>query len=840
MKLKLFYCFLTFFISLSAFAKPAKKDTIGEDGGNGTLSGTVTDKTTGATIPGATVSIPDLRAGSVTDADGKYKITQLPKGVYLVQVSYIGYGTFNQRVDLSKTSTLDVKLQTSSIETAEVVITGVSKATEIKRNPVPMAAVSKTFIDQHSASGNVIDEIANLPGISAVTTGPNVSKPFIHGLGYNRVVTLQDGIRQEGQQWGDEHGIEVDQNSIDRIEVIKGPASLSYGSDAIGGVVNLLTAPPVVQGKILGSFTGNYGTNNGLLNGSFRLQGNQNGFVWGTVLSAKEAKDYQNDHDGRVYGTGYREKDARIMVGLNKSWGYSYLNASVFDDQQEIPDGSRDSATRKFTSQITDEDEFRPIVPGSVLNSYKITPLHQHVQLYRIYSNSNITLGSGNLIVNLGYEYSHRREYTHPTNPDIAGLNLHLSDYTYDVKYNFNLAEIETTFGVNGQYQNNTIDDATDFPIPAYHQFDIGPFFIMKKSFGKLDLEGGARFDSRSITSKDAYIDTAVAFYPSLYTGGNGSAATPPTVIQQFAGFSKTFSGVTGSFGATYNFSDNFLIKANIARGFRAPSIAELSANGPDPGSQIYHVGDASFKPEFNVQTDIGAFLNLHNFSVSVELYNNNIDNYIYQQQELNPDGSPVRNPNFPLYNVFTYTQNKARINGGELNIDIHPVPWLHFENALSLTYGKNLGNGGPVADSLKYLPFIPPLHTHSELRATFAKGFSTLKNVYAFFGFDHYNEQDRFFAAYGTETYTAGYNLISAGIGGNVVNAKGDPIFKVFIEGTNLGNVNYQSNMSRLKYFDNSTVPAGVQPGIFNMGRNISFKVIVPFDLSPKEKAGS
>ncbi|HJP62779.1 MAG TPA: hypothetical protein VJ844_05025, partial [Mucilaginibacter sp.] len=126
------------------------------------------------------------------------------------------------------------------------------------------------------------------------------------------------------------------------------------------------------------------------------------------------------------------------------------------------------------------------------------------------------------------------------------------------------------------------------------------------------------------------------------------------------------------------------------------------------------------------------------------------------------------------------------------------------------------------------------------ELRATFAKGFSTLKNVYAFFGFDHYNAQDRFFAAYGTETYTAGYNLISAGIGGNVVNSKGDPIFKVFIEGTNLGNVNYQSNMSRLKYFDNPTVPPGVQPGIFNMGRNISFKVIVPFDLSPKEKAGS
>jgi iron complex outermembrane receptor protein len=835
MKLKLF-CFYILFIHFASFTNAAVKHKTVDDDVISSLTGVITDKADGKPIPGATVSVPDLRIGTVSDANGKYTINRLPKGVYLVQVSFIGYATFNQRVDFSKTSELDVKLQASSIEAGEVVITGVSKATEIKRDPVPMAAVSKTFIDQHSASGNVIDEIANLPGISAVTTGPNVSKPFIHGLGYNRVITLQDGIRQEGQQWGDEHGIEVDQNSIDRIEVIKGPASLSYGSDAIGGVVNLLSPPPVPEGKILGSVSGNYGTNNGLINSSFRLQGNNNGLVWGTIISAKEAKDYQNDHDGRVYGTGFQEKDARVMVGLNKSWGYSYLNASVFDDQQEIPDGSRDSLTRKFTRQITDADTYRPIVPESVLNSYGITPLHQHVQLYRIYDNSNFVLGSGNLIVNLGYQFSHRREYTHPTEPDIAGLNLHLSTYTYDVKYNYILGnDFETTVGVNGQYQNNTIGDATDFPIPAYHQFDIGPFFIIKKSFGKLDLEGGARYDSRSFSGQAAYIDTTHAFYPSLYTGPNPT--TTPNVTQQFSALSKTFSGATGSFGATYNFSDAFLLKANIARGFRAPSIAELSANGPDPGSQIYHIGNSNFKPEFNVQEDIGAFLTLPNVSASFELFNNNIQNYIYQQQLLNPDGTPARNSNFPLYTIFTYVQSKARINGGEFNLDLHPVPWLHFENSLSLTYGTNLGNGSKVPDSLKYLPFIPPLHTHSELRGTFAKGFGSFRSVYGFAGFDHYSAQNRFFSAYGTETYTAGYNLLSAGIGGNVVNKAGNTVFKVFIEGTNLGNVNYQSNMSRLKYFDNPTVPPGVQPGIFNMGRNVSFKVVVPFDLSPREK---
>jgi iron complex outermembrane recepter protein len=808
----------------------------------GTLSGTITDKADGKAIIGATVSVPDLRIGTITDVNGHYTLSNLPKGIYLVQVSYIGYANFNQKIDFTNTTAFNAQIQVSSIETSEVIITGVSKATEIKRDPVPMTAVSKTYIDQHSASGNVIDEVANLPGISAVTTGPNISKPFIHGLGYNRVVTAEDGIRQEGQQWGDEHGIEVDQNSIDRVEIIKGPASLSYGPDAIGGVVNLITTPPVPVGKILGSWTELYGTNNGLINSSLRLQGNDSGFVWGTQISDKMAKDYQDQHDGRVYATNFQEKDARIVLGLNKSWGSTYLNASVFDDLQAIPDGSRDSLTRKFTYQITDADTYRPIVPNSALNSYDIPALHQHVQLYRIYDNSTFNIGSGTLLVDLGYQYSHRREYTHPTEVDIPGLNLQLTTYTYDVKYDFDLGKAyEFTFGLNGMYQNNTLGYSTDFPIPAYHQFDIGPFFVIKKTFGKLDLSGGARYDSRSFSGQAAYVDNTNQYYPTLYTGPNPLGT--PNVTQQFSALNKTFSGASGSIGATYNFTDKFLLKGNIAQGFRAPSIAELSANGPDPGSQIYHVGKSTFNPETSVQGDLGAFLTLANVNASVEVFDNTIQNYIFQEQVLDANGEPERvnadgtpNPVGP-YSKFTYVQSKARIDGGELYLDIHPFKWLHFENSMTLTYGTNLGTGGKVPDSLKYLPFIPPLHTHSELRGVFNKGFGSFRNVYGFVGFDHFNAQDRFFAAYGTETYTAGYNLLSAGFGGNIVNGAGKPVIELFIEGTNLANVNYQSNMSRLKYFDNPTVPAGVQPGIFNMGRNISFKAVIPFDLSPKAK---
>ena len=801
-----------------------------DDAGNGSLSGRVTDKKDGSPLIGVTVYIPDLKQGCITDADGSYKLSHLPKGSYLVQVRYIGYGTVNQKIDLSKTTTMDFQLETASIEANEVVITGVSRATEIKRSPIPLVAVSKTFIQEHAAAGNIIDEIANLPGVSAVTTGPNISKPFIHGLGYNRVITLQDGIRQEGQQWGDEHGVEVDQNSIDRVEVIKGSASLAYGPDAIGGVVNLITAPPVADGKIAGAIQGNYGTNNQLMGSSVNVQGNQNGLVWGAVASTKAAIDYQNPHDGRVYATNFKENDARAMLGLSKSWGYSYLNASVFDDEQAIPDGSRD-ANREFTKQVSDADLSRPAVTYYDLNTYALPALHQHVQLYRVYNNTSINLGDGTLLVNLGYQYSHRREFTHPTSPDIPGLNLQLGTTTYDVKYNFNIfKDYETSVGINGMYQNNSQGYSTSFPIPAYTQFDIGPFAVIKKSYGKLDLLAGARYDSRSITGKAEYIDTTVAYYPTVYTGNNPASA--PNVVTQFNALGKIFQGASGSFGATYNFSRRFLLKANIARGFRAPSIAELSANGPDPGSQLYHLGNSNFKPEFSVQEDLGAFLTLPNLTASVELFNNDIQNYIYQQQVLDAAGNPVITQG---YNTFTYTQSKARIKGGELNVDIHPFKWLHFENSLSLTYGENLGNGGPVPDSLRYLPFIPPLHTHSELRGNFIRGFKYFKNVFVSVGLDHFDPQTRFFSAYGTETYTPGYNLIGAGLGADVINKNGNTLFKIFVEGTNLGNVSYQSNMSRLKYFDNATVPAGVQPGIFNMGRNISFKVIVPFDFNTK-----
>ena len=204
------------------------------------LSGIVTDAKSGLPLHGASVQIPDLKLVIVTDSAGNFHFKNLPSGNFLIEIKYEGYKTITRNISLKTGSnTENFKLEESATEISEVVVTGTSKATQIKRNPVPIVSVSHDYLTTN-LNTNAIDAIAKIPGVRAVTTGPNVSKPFIRGLGYNRILSLYDGIRQEGQQWGDEHGIEVDQYGIDRVEVIKGPASLSYGSDALAGVVNLI------------------------------------------------------------------------------------------------------------------------------------------------------------------------------------------------------------------------------------------------------------------------------------------------------------------------------------------------------------------------------------------------------------------------------------------------------------------------------------------------------------------------------------------------------------------------------------------------------------------------
>ena len=796
----------------------------------GTVKGVIVNKD-GKPVQFANIAIPALHTGATTSQQGVFSIENVAAGTYEIRISMVGYRPVKVRktVAAEQTTVLNISLEEDFSKLEEVVVTGVSRATAVRKNPVPIAVIGKREMNMN-VNNNIIDAIVKgVPGVSAVTTGPNISKPFIRGLGYNRVLTLFDGVRQEGQQWGDEHGIEIDQYSIGRAEVVKGPASLTYGSDALAGVINMIPdIPELTPGKLQGSFLTDYHSNNGMAGASLGLAYGSNDWKYILRTTAKAAHNYRNKTDGFVYGTAFREYNFSALARVDKGWGHSQFGATLYNNIQEIPDGSRDSLTRKFTKQVLEDDDIknRPLVPDHQLRSYVINPLHQHIQHYRVYNRTKRNLGKGDINAMLGLQQSIRREYNHPRLPSQPGLYVVLNTLNYDVRYNLPAINgLETTVGVNGMYQGNKSKNGTNFPIPDYHLFDVGGFVFAKRSFGKVDVSGGARYDSRYIRWSDFYVG------PNKQNGFEQHVRWPDTAGAhlQFPHFSHHYTGISGSLGATWNISGRVLVKVNIARGYRAPNITEIGSNGLDPGAHIVYLGNRSFKPEFSLQEDIGIQAWLPDATISVELFNNNIENYIYQSRLYDNTGNPVII--VPGNATYSYQQSAARLYGAEVSVNLHPssIPWLAMDNSIAYTQGRNR-NGEMIrlyGDKARYLPFIPPTHIRSRLKATAQRRHGIFSKAYARVEADVFAGQPHFYGVDDTETFTAGYTLFNMGAGTGIMNKKGRTVCEVFLQLDNVWNVAYQANMNRLKYFEYYNVSPG---GIYNMGRNFSAKMIVPF----------
>jgi len=696
------------------------------------------------------------------------------------------------------------------------VVTGLSKAAEKNRTPTPISTIPPILLLQNSST-NIIDALAKQPGVSQITTGSGISKPVIRGLGYNRVVTVIDGIRQEGQQWGDEHGIEIDEFSVNKVEILKGPASLSYGSDAMAGVINMLTAPTLPDGKIMGNILANYQTNNGLIGYSADFAGNKKGFIWDARYSNKMAHSYQNKYDAYIFNSGYKENDFSGIIGLNKSWGYSHLHFSAYNLTLGIVEGERDSATGKFTKPVALNDSTEGVAIATDIDFKSYTPLtpYQKIHHYKAVLNNNFIIGDGSLKTTFGFQQNQRQEYANILEKNNYGLYFLLNTINYDVRYilpeknNFNIS-----FGANGMEQKSQ-NKGTEFLIPEYNLFDIGVFVIAKKTIGKLDISGGLRYDLRNEYGKDLYLNAK----------GEKVESNAPGAFHKFSVFNSTFTGASGSIGATYQFSEIVFTKLNISRGFRAPNIAELSANGVHEGTVNYIIGVPTLKSENSLQSDYAFGLNFNHITAEVDLFSNTISNFIFLSKLRGMSGGDSLTDGF---STFKYTSGKANLSGGEISIDIHPHPfdWLHFENSFS--YVQSIQKDQP--DSTKYLPFTPAPKLTSELKATKKKLGKSFTNAYVKIGIDDYFKQNKFYAAYATETETPGYVLLDFGIGTDVF-LKSKTLFSLYISANNLTDVAYQSHLSRLKYEAENNVTG--RTGVYNMGRNISFKLLVPIDFS-------
>lgn len=793
------------------------------------LSGKITDKETRQPLPYASIAIPDLHAFAISDSLGNFHFEKIPQASYQVQISAVGYQMFSSMISVSNATVINFELSQSTTELAEVVVTGSSKAVEIKKSPISIASVNQQYLTTN-LSTNIIDAIAKIPGVNAVTTGPNISKPVIRGLGFNRILTLYDGMRQEGQQWGDEHGIEMDNYAFDRIEIIKGPASLMYGSDALAGVVNLIPNQPGFENKVSGNVTTEYQTNNGLFGGSAFVTGNKDGFEWGTRVSQRVAKNFQNRIDGRVYNTAFKETDLNGFVGIHKKWGGSHLRLSLFDNQQEIPDGSRDSLTRRFTKQITEDDAFRPTVSDSELNSYQISVLHQRVQHYRAYLKNSFFFRNSRMDANLGLQRSVRREFSHPEVPyqEVAGLYLQLNTLTYDVKYFIpEFRNWETVVGVNGMYQINDASRGTEFLIPSYEQFDFGSFATIKKDFGSFNLAGGLRYDRRNFNNHELYTKPdPVSGFDQVVSSGVAGADKP------FSAYHTTFNGLTGSLGFSYLINDAWALKLNLSRGYRAPNISEISSHGVHPGTNLYQIGNNQFKPEFSNQVDVGLSFTSRSASAGTSLFINKIENYIFNQRLVKPDGQDSLSLSGGVaYPTYKFQQGNILLYGFEANIDFHLVKQLHFDNSASLILGDNNSYTGLLKTSAtQYVPFMPPFRYISELKYEWNPKSSLFDKPFLKLQMQYTSTQNRVFTYDNTESSTAGYTLINVGTGMGIKNKSGKSVINIYLLANNIFDVAYQDHLSRLKYFEQYTASPNGHLGIYNMGRNISIKLIKNF----------
>ncbi|MBS1781268.1 MAG: TonB-dependent receptor [Bacteroidetes bacterium] len=781
------------------------------------LKGTVTDVNK-APLIGATVAIPDLKLGTVTDEKGNYSLSALPKGRFLVQVKMLGFETITRTVDISNQVEQNFTLKESIIEKNEVVVTGTSMATEQRRSVTPIQMVRMQELRQNAFT-NVVDAIAKLPGISQVSTGPAISKPVIRGLGYNRVITLNDGVRQEGQQWGDEHGIEIDDYNVSRIEVLKGPASLAYGSDALAGVINIVSDEPLPQGKIQGNVIANYQTNSGLgaLHGD--LGGNINGISWNAYATGKQSHDYHNAYDGYVFDTRFHNLNYGATIGINKKWGYSRLSYTSFGQTLGLAEGERDSATGKFIKTVNNggvaEEQ---LVTDEDGKSYARVLPSQRIDHHKLVLNNNFYLNNGSRIgVILGYQQNSRKEFGDVLNPDEPGLHFQLRTYTYDVKYFYPVWNgWQVTTGVNGMAQNNA-NKGIEFLIPDYNLFDVGLYTIAKKEWKQWAISGGLRYNYRTLTVKSLYLDSTDKKVEQLMPGG----------FEQFTPFTRNFSNLVGSIGTSYAASKQVTFKFNIATGFRSPNAAELAANGVHEGTIRYEYGTPGLKAENSMQGDLGMAWNANHIELNASVFYNYISNYIYLEKLLGANGSdsiPAEH-NDQAFGAYAYAQSNAGLYGGELYIDLHPHPldWLHLANTFSYVRGM-IFNG---TDSTRNLPSMPPARWLIELRAEKRSLGKWIKNGYVKVSTNIVFAQNDIFSAYGTETATPGYTLFNAGLGLDLVNKAQKTVCTLSLSTQNITDVAYQDHLNRLKYADVNYATG--RTGIYNMGRNFSIMASIP-----------
>lgn len=732
------------------------------------LTGRVLDKNTNSPIPGASIFIPELNRGVVTDVDGKFIIQGLPDRNITLQVTFVGYSNKVQTIRPGQFGRdLVVELEESITNFEEVVISG-AYAMSKESSPISIEKINRTEILK-MPSPSLMSSIARTPGVSEISLGPGISKPVIRGLSFSRVLSLYQGARFENQQWGADHGLGLAETGIGDIELIKGPASLIYGSGAMAGVVNLIEEKDADAGVIEGDANLRFFSNSLGLRSEVGVKGaNENGFFWSLRGAAESHADYLDGDGNTVGNTRFNTQNLKAGAGIRKSWGdtrirYTYLKQKL---------------------GILEEDELDELVTTRGDRSIQLP--FQDVTDHFINSETNIYLGEDKIKASFGYHLNFREEVEDDF--DEVDLGLISQNFMYDVKYYKGLTpHLEAIVGVQGFYLRNiNYEDAGEFLIPDATKDDRSIYALLNYNKDKWVLQGGLRYDYRKVTA-DASAQHFIDY--GFILPENPTDRT----------LERTFDGVTASGGATYRPNSTWRFRMNVAQGFRAPDLAELFSNGPHPGTSRFERGDASFGREQNIQTDFGIRYSKPNFSISGEVFYNHVDNYIF----FSPTDERVED-----LTVWVFEQADARLYGGEIELDIHPVgaKWFAFSTGYSSVIGQRRSD-------MSFLPYIPAFRWTQTVDFRL-KNTGILKNPYISILGNLVFDQNR---SAPLEDDTPGYYLLGLNVGGSV--PVGKNMLDVYVSGTNLLNRTYLDHMSLFRPF-----------GVNQLGRNVAVNVRIPF----------
>ncbi|RED45382.1 iron complex outermembrane receptor protein [Winogradskyella eximia] len=700
------------------------------------IKGKVLDKTTQTAIPYATIYLPELETGTTTNDKGEFSL-ELSKGTYKIVISYIGFQTQSLSITVPSKETLTFLLSESAMEMEEVIIS--TPFHKLQSENVMKVEQKKMTELKASGALTLAGGITSIAGVESVSTGNSIGKPVIRGLSSNRVLVYTQGVRLENQQFGSEHGLGINDAGIESVEVIKGPASLLYGSDALGGVLYLNPERFANMETSSADASVNYFTNTKGYSTNAGYKASSNGFKFLFRGSLTEHSDYDTK-DYHVTNTRYREQDFKAGFGYQASKFKTEFRYNLNNAKLGLPEEIGIQSTAKT-----------PLLP------------YQNIDNHIFSSKSTLFFDNSSLDVTLGFIYNNRKEFEeehhhdededghedeeHDEHEELeAALNMKLKTFNYDVKYNLpTIGKFETIVGVQGMNQTNS-NHGEESLIPDATTNDFGVLATSHIHFETIDIQLGARYDFRSID-----IDN---------------------------NFDKTYNSFNGALGFKTNILKNVTTRLNLATGFRAPNLAELASDGTHEGTNRYEIGNENLTNEQNFQVDLALEYKNEHIELFANAFYNKVNNYIF----LNPNGELINGDP-----VFLYEQENAFLYGGEFGLHFHPHPihWLHLESSFETVTGQ--------LDNDDYLPMIPANSLTNTLRVEFNS--ETIKNINAFVKLRSTFAQNNVNTF---ETTSDAYNLLSLGVGGTFKMFNND--MNVSLSATNLLDTEYVHHLSRLK----------------------------------------